>query len=369
MNDIFNLILAVTVFQFLFLAIILFFKREPQSSNRLFSLFLFGKGITLLLTLLYHNYYQSVLMYLPIILSLYSTPLFFYAPFLYLFTKSILDKNFRVGKKVVLHLFPSIVFLILGLINHYFIQYHNIFILNDQFILATTAIYYIQAITYTILSIRELLKFRTDLKNYFSEIEKLKQSLLMYILVGFFFAWIVFLSGFLLTYLTGLNSEIKSILESIGLLILFFNANIIAYKLIQHPFLLSEFKGVIIESKSTVLPKVVNEQTAKRLKSYMQENRPFLNPSVTINDIAAELDLHPRSLSLLIKHSFNQNFFDFINEHRINEAKSKLANDKKDSTILEILYECGFNSKSAFNNAFKKFTGFTPTTFRNTQKA
>ena len=56
---------------------------------------------------------------------------------------------------------------------------------------------------------------------------------------------------------------------------------------------------------------------------------------------------------------------DFVNEFRIKEAKSILKDpSKKEFTVLEILYEVGFNSKSSFNTAFKKHTGLTPTQFR-----
>ena len=59
------------------------------------------------------------------------------------------------------------------------------------------------------------------------------------------------------------------------------------------------------------------------------------------------------------------NFFDFINQFRIDEARSILKNpEKKQFTVLEILYEVGFNSKSSFNTAFKKHTGLTPTQYR-----
>ena len=58
-------------------------------------------------------------------------------------------------------------------------------------------------------------------------------------------------------------------------------------------------------------------------------------------------------------------FFDFINSYRIDDATEILADlDNNKVTVLEIMFEVGFNSKSSFNTAFKKHTGFTPTTYR-----
>lgn len=61
----------------------------------------------------------------------------------------------------------------------------------------------------------------------------------------------------------------------------------------------------------------------------------------------------------------DKHFFDFINEYRIEKAKKILKDPtQKELTILEILYQVGFNSKSSFSTSFKKYTGKTPTEFR-----
>jgi len=68
----------------------------------------------------------------------------------------------------------------------------------------------------------------------------------------------------------------------------------------------------------------------------------------------------------LINHHMDQHFFDFVNEYRIQKAMNILKDkSKKELTILEILYEVGFNSKSSFNTSFKKYTRLTPTEYRN----
>jgi AraC-like DNA-binding protein len=103
-----------------------------------------------------------------------------------------------------------------------------------------------------------------------------------------------------------------------------------------------------------------------KLKSFMMEEKPFLNPSLTIQDIAKEVEIPVRDLSVLINHQLGQHFYDFVNIYRIEYAKDILKDSTKNKvTILEILYEVGFNSKSSFNTAFKKHTGNTPTEYRN----
>lgn len=101
------------------------------------------------------------------------------------------------------------------------------------------------------------------------------------------------------------------------------------------------------------------------LNSYMTESEPFLDPSLTIYDLSQQIEMPAKDLSLLINHDLNQHFFDFVNGFRIRKAMEMLSDpDKKDFTILEILYDVGFNSKSSFNTAFKKYTQTTPTEYR-----
>ena len=77
------------------------------------------------------------------------------------------------------------------------------------------------------------------------------------------------------------------------------------------------------------------------------------------------LSVPQHHLSQILNEKLNQNFFDFVNNYRIQEAKKLLVSpDGGLLTILAIAEEVGFNSKSAFNNAFKKVTNTTPSEFR-----
>jgi AraC-like DNA-binding protein len=109
----------------------------------------------------------------------------------------------------------------------------------------------------------------------------------------------------------------------------------------------------------------IYDNEIQQLIYYMETEKPYFNPSLSIRNLADQMEMNSRELSILINQKLNQHFFDFINEYRIKEAMKILANPAKEQeTVLEILYEVGFNSKSSFNTAFKKHTGKTPTEFR-----
>jgi AraC-like DNA-binding protein len=108
-----------------------------------------------------------------------------------------------------------------------------------------------------------------------------------------------------------------------------------------------------------------DSEEIRSLKTYMEMEEPYLNPNLTIYKLSDQLQVPIKQLSLLINHDMNQHFFDFVNSYRIKKAMTLLQDpDKKDITVLEILYDVGFNSKSSFNTAFRKYTNLTPTQFR-----
>lgn len=107
--------------------------------------------------------------------------------------------------------------------------------------------------------------------------------------------------------------------------------------------------------------------TLKKLKLYMTYEQPYHDASLTLKNLARQLSVQPRDLSILINHHIGQHFFDFVNSYRVEEAKNLLLGETSSKiSVLNILYEVGFNSKSSFNTAFKKHTGTTPSVYRKT---
>ena len=81
-------------------------------------------------------------------------------------------------------------------------------------------------------------------------------------------------------------------------------------------------------------------------------------------DLAEELGVSGKALSQIINQGFDQNFYDFINTFRCEEVKTILQGPDKKMTIIEAMFQAGFNSKSSFNKEFKKLTGQTPSEFK-----
>lgn len=107
------------------------------------------------------------------------------------------------------------------------------------------------------------------------------------------------------------------------------------------------------------------KQYAERLKEYMISSRPYLNPDLSLPQLAEELNISSHYLSQVINDQFGLNFFDFVNGYRVEEFKKKVSDPQFSKfSLLGIAFECGFNSKSAFNRVFRQTTGMTPSGYR-----
>jgi AraC-like DNA-binding protein len=102
----------------------------------------------------------------------------------------------------------------------------------------------------------------------------------------------------------------------------------------------------------------------------MEEEKPYLNPNLTLNDLSNKLGISNHNLSEILNTHLKQNFFDFVNQYRVEEVKKYLADEGNDHlTLLSIAFDAGFNSKSGFNAIFKKYIHVTPSEYRQRMRA
>ena len=98
--------------------------------------------------------------------------------------------------------------------------------------------------------------------------------------------------------------------------------------------------------------------------------RLYLDPYLSLDSLARIANLSSGYLSSLINTYSQSNFSDYINKFRVEQAKNLIENKDFDKyTVVSIGLESGFNSKSTFYKAFRKFTGITPTEYKNNQGA
>jgi AraC-like DNA-binding protein len=95
--------------------------------------------------------------------------------------------------------------------------------------------------------------------------------------------------------------------------------------------------------------------------THISENKPYLDPELSLRDLANQIDIHPNYLSWILNQSIGLNFNEFINQYRIEAFKTLASAPGNDKLTIEgLAYESGFNSKTVFNTYFKRATGLTP---------
>ena len=123
--------------------------------------------------------------------------------------------------------------------------------------------------------------------------------------------------------------------------------------------------GFLTENSSQSLAIEDLKALMKQIEDYVVGSESFMSAELTIIDLAEKLKVHPKRISTAINTVIKQNFSTYINQHRINKAERLLKNKSAENFSIEgIGKEVGFNSKSAFYSAFKKYTGMTPSAYK-----
>jgi TolB-like protein/AraC-like DNA-binding protein/Flp pilus assembly protein TadD len=116
--------------------------------------------------------------------------------------------------------------------------------------------------------------------------------------------------------------------------------------------------------KQALLDTTEVKNYSKELEQIMMDYKLYLNPDLSLKDLASYLELPGNYVSQLLNLGFQKNFSEYVNTFRVNEFKERvLLEENKGLTIMAVAYDSGFNSKTVFNTFFKKMEGVTPNTY------
>jgi AraC-like DNA-binding protein len=246
----------------------------------------------------------------------------------------------------------------------YWLEFHTLLTFN----------FYSQAILFFLLALNSYKAYEVNMKNYLTQDYFQSLKLLRLVLIWFIIILVLGLISNLIRIqfnfgatATAMNIAVETIMLLLINVFLF-----IGIKLPQEIINISLDENKVTNDsiertkyKNSNLSLTDKKKIIKKLNHLVAENKYYLTPNLTIKKLGEELDVQPKHLSQVINEDFGQNFCDYINSYRIEDAIGQLKDPKQQhKTILEICYAIGFNSKSAFNDVFKKQKGLTPTTFR-----
>ncbi|WP_420603153.1 helix-turn-helix domain-containing protein [Flagellimonas sp.] len=321
----------------------------------------------------------------PVFLGFYTAMPTLFGPLVYLYVVSYTKKSQKFNPWFLLHALPYIVFTIAVFLQ--LTLYSEGSIVDDKNVIEDTKkpVFLIMSffrvfvgVIYLIASFLVLKKHSKRIGNHFSYTEHIDLKWLRYVIISMVVLWSTIVVANILyhfdTFLPYRQGD--NIIFTVITIIVFLTGYYgIKQQIIFTPSITiegnSDRNNLVADKQKTkkqYLHSGLSEEDSKaqlqRLLKYMKEEKPYLNGKLSLPDVADQLDISTNHLSQIINGNLNKNFFDFINGYRVDLMKKKMLDASNDHlTLLGMAYESGFNSKSSFNNIFKKTTGLTPSQF------
>jgi len=352
------------MYTMLVLTLLLFHKGRKHPPSLMLAIYALVEVITNGLNILTLSAGNSFFDQFPAFHFIYKPLYCLWVPLFYFYVRLCFSSGFKPGKKYLIHFIPFFSFLLFFVIiwlangNQYIRQnlYQQGTFLNSLTFSVDVAVK-VQYLFYNFLMIRLLLGYQEKMgfqqKNVSSSGVDLRW--LGFIVYGYAVACLGGLINFAaIVVKSPLSSAIN--LASISYFLLFFFA--IFYNTITSKY-----------TNEQVKPKSVHQSTAEmqllmnRIEELVAGKKMFLEPELSLQQIASELNEKERNISQAINTIQQRNVNEYINSLRVEYACRLLLADIE-KPVFEVMYESGFSTKGAFNLSFKKIVGKTPTQYR-----
>jgi len=346
--------------QSLFAATLIGTKKGSNTSDKILSGWLYLMAIVFLSTGLHYKLFNNQ----PL-----SNSFLLFNPALYLYIKSLTENDFKLKYVQLLHLVPFIFFEIyVYFIQGYFLP-TNYFITDSNlpFRIAFIIINLLSWCYYNPLSIMVVHRHRMNLKNEFSNIESNEN-------IG----WILFVSIFYFCYCTiiviigtivllrRIDVPIPQIFSSSSLLLLVYA---LSYYGIRQKELTKFFNPKEISHRTNYKHSSLTNEQKREIKdkiiAHLEQKKVYLNPDLNMDLISDSIKVPKYQITEVLNTIIGKNFFQFVNQYRVEAVKKMLADKTNRYSIEAIGYDCGFSSKSSFYTFFKASTGSTPNEYKN----
>ncbi len=370
-----NTVFTIGIFLCFFLQFLLLLKKQASTSDRILAVWMFVFGLHLFSYYLYSlGYWEKY----PHLSGIHHPFPLLHGPFLFLYVLFSVRSDQHFNWQYYLHFTPAVLFYVYMIPFLFFYTEEQKLMVNhgviddySTFMPVSIVAFIISGIGYSIASYRLLIRYNDLTKQNFAYKETIDLNWLKY------FIWGVGMMFFIAT--------IAIILEELIGIIFSFNTDLIFYVLMITFIFFLGFSGIrhknIFTDPSNENRQIIEPNTSEqynrsglkvddalqyhqKLLELMKSAKPYIEPKLTLSNLADELDISVNHLSQVINQYEEKNFFDFVNYYRVEEFKERAVDPiNRNFSILAIAFDSGFNSKSSFNQVFKKVTGQTPSQY------
>lgn len=356
----------------LFFSILLITKKHKNKADFLLSAwFLFIALHLFFFFALLNNLYKQY----PFLIGIdFSFPIL-QSLFLYFYVRFLTSEKQQFYWSDFLHLIPAIsayIYMIpfFGMREtEKYMYYSDVESRETVFLYIYNLITVLSFVIYTLLAFRMLKKHEQLIIQYYSFKEKIQLSWMKSLVTCISVIWIIVLIIKIVHLVFKLSMPISGeLIISISVVIFVF---VLGYFGIRQTMIFSDLSFALTNAeipveryKKSGLKEVQAEDIKMKLIQLMETENRFLENELTLNALAREIGASPNNVSQVINEQFSKNFYDFVNDYRIEDFIRKAGDSKfKNYSVIALALECGFNSKSAFYSAFKKQTGMSPGEF------
>jgi len=297
---------------------------------------------------------------------------FLLGPLTYFYFKSITDTSWKFTKKELWHFIPFVVFVIIiplvryKIINDRQVDYGMLSVFDHREKVISTIQYvysfvfilqFVHLAIFLFKNLKLVKIYSKDLRSEYSEIDSnikwlkfFNMALLVLLILSAIFLYILLVTDIYRRHLDYIY------VLPIGFL----------FYLISYNFMRTEWKPTdkrITKYANSSLNADDIPRHVEKLNRLMNVEKVYLDSEIKLKDLAKRMDISAHHVSQIINQHFKLSFYDFINNYRTSEAKNIIKNNPE-FTMIKVAYESGFNNKTSFVNAFKKFEKVTPSEFR-----
>lgn len=360
----------------LFLSILLVLKRSKGTFDYILLAWLLLNAA--MLYFYYLNFIGQTDEFVPLLIAMGLIP-YLISPLLYIYVSSLVQGPRFSWWVQSLHFIPYLIMLV-SILYYYWNpgEYHIVKVSRGFINIGGRLPFHVKywslimafsACVYPMLCLYKIIRHRAVIENEFSNIqEKTLDWMKYWIIIEFVFFWISFI-----IIIAGDNDLMEIIISF----------KVIAAMIIFNVFVVGFFgirqSNIFVGSNGAEVHKSANKEKYRysnlntleagellnRLKSRMESEAWYKDPALNAGEVADRMGISKHQLSQLINQETNGNFYEFVNHFRVEAFKHKIKEGAADTlSILGVAYDCGFNSKSTFNQFFKKEVGITPSEFR-----
>ena len=364
--------------QGIFLAYILINKKGDQKESRFLALLVLVVSLSILGPVMgITGYYRDM----PYFIRVAEPLALLFGPLLYYYI-SVLCTG-RLPKLFYLHLLPFILYT--GSLTPFYLlpPSEKIALVEEQVRtkvpnLWAQGIRLLHTTVYILLALQLIRSLEARLKDRFSNLDQFKLRQSKHILRLYFGVAALSFAIYMITLAYPMNFVVVNNIGALSISILIYS---LAYVNLSHASIPLPGSGPAEPKENTTGSDAEVKTARKRLRYHLsdahfskhagkledilKDKHVFLNPEISLNDLSESLGIPAYQTSEVISRKYGLSFFDLINKLRIEEVKHRLADPAFGHySVLAIAMDCGFNSKSSFNSAFKKLTGKTPSEYR-----